>query len=357
MIAKALSVNPVFAQKKGGKPSPTSPSLQNAEIVYVSADSIKVADADGSNQVTLITNRFAHFGAPSWAPDGDKIIFSSNISGEGIYEISINRSNGQIGPPESLLEHNAGILGSPRWSPVATVNGKFMIAYEHYPPGSNETDIYLLDATTGVSFNLTNTPTISELTASWSPDASKVAVISSSSHRDVEILQLEACVNQPICVSARRSLIWEVAGSLLFGATSLEPSSGLLRTSWANEGNKIAVSALMPPDQNSDIWLIELDDSGVVLETRNLTNTNTVNPPDRHETVPTWSPDDSQIMYMGWDYLCQPQSNRKRGYNLIIRNVDGSDIDNCEEKMIVEGGGYPGASSPNWWRGPNSVSP
>jgi hypothetical protein len=62
-------------------------------------------------------------------------------------------------------------------------------------------------------------------------------------------------------------------------------------------------------------------------------------------------------MYMGWDYLCQPQSNRKRGYNLIIRNVDGSDIDNCEEKMIVEGGGYPGASSPNWWRGPNSVSP
>jgi Tol biopolymer transport system component len=151
-------------------------------------------------------------------------------------------------------------------------------------------------------------------------------------------------------------LIWEVAGSLLFGATSLEPSSGLLRTSWANEGNKIAVSALMPPDQNSDIWLIELDDSGVVLETRNLTNTNTVNPPDRHETVPTWSPDDSRIMYMGWDYLCQPQSNKKRGYNLLVRNVPPP-TEGCPETMIVEGGGYPGASSPNWWRGPNSVSP
>jgi hypothetical protein len=32
-----------------------------------------------------------------------------------------------------------------------------------------------------------------------------------------------------------------------------------MNTSWANNGNKVAVSALMPPDQNMDIWVIEFD--------------------------------------------------------------------------------------------------
>jgi hypothetical protein len=130
-----------------------------------------------------------------------------------------------------------------------------------------------------------------------------------------------------------------------------------MNTSWANNGNKVAVSALMPPDQNMDIWVIEFDfdNSGSVnnVMTKNLTDTNAANPPDRQEAFSTWSTDDSQILYMGWDYLCQPQSNKKRGYNLIIRNVDGSDIENCEEKMIVEGD----ARMPSWWRGPDSVSP
>jgi Tol biopolymer transport system component len=119
-----------------------------------------------------------------------------------------------------------------------------------------------------------------------------------------------------------------------------------MNTSWANKGNKIALSALIPPDQNSDVWVIEFDDSGVVAS--NLTNTNTTDTPDRHETIPTWSPDDSQIMYMGWDYLCQPQSNKKRGYNLLIRDVPPP-TEGCPETMIVEGG-----RSPNWWRGTNT---
>lgn len=358
IFAMALSVHPVFAQKKGGKPPPTPPSLQNSAIVYIAGDSIKVTDADGGNQITLFTDRFAQITSPSWAPDGDKIIFNGDMTGQGIYEITLDRATGLIGTPHKMAADRAGILGSPRWSPVA-VNGRSFIAYEDYPPGNTETDIYLLDATTKVSFNLTNTPSISEVSPSWSPDASKLVVISyASSFRDVEILRLESdCINpvpQPICVASRQSLIWALGtDSPLFAATSLMSGSSLLGPSWANNGSKVAVSALMPPDQNMDIWLIEFDDSGVVAT--NLTNTNSTDPPDRHETLPTWSPDDSKIMYMGWDYLCQPQSNKKRGYNLLIRDVPPP-TEGCPETMIVEGGGYPGASSPNWWRGPNSVS-
>jgi Tol biopolymer transport system component len=349
VIALVLSVSPVFAQKKGGKPPPTPPSLQNSAIVYIAGDSIKVADADGANQVTLFTDRFAHLGKPSWAPDGDKILFNGDMNGQGIYEISLDRTTGLIGAPQKIIAHTAGILASPRWSPVRTVNGEFMIAYEDYPPGSIQTDIWLFDPEAGAVFNLTNTPGISELTASWSPDAAQLVVKThvnndSNSPYDVEILTLGTNCGEngsPICeIAPRQSLVQLVQGSPLISA------GPIMNTSWANKGNKIALSALIPPDQNSDVWVIEFDDSGVVAS--NLTNTNTTDTPDRHETIPTWSPDDSQIMYMGWDYLCQPQSNKKRGYNLLIRDVPPP-TEGCPETMIVEGG-----RSPNWWRGTNT---
>jgi len=361
VIALVLSVSPVFAQKKGGKPPPTPPSLQNSAIVYIAGDSIKVADADGANQVTLFTDRFAHLGAPSWAPDGDKIIFNIDISGEGIYEIPIDRSNGQIGAPQKILAHKAGILATPTWSPVP-VNGRSMIAYEDFPPGSIQTDIYLFDPAASViagvnPFNLTNTSNVSELSPSWSPDATRLVVTTTVNNDltapyDVKILTLATdCAEngRPVCeISSRQSLVQQSSGSPLISG------SPIMNTSWANMGNKIAVSALIPPHQNMDIWVIEfdLDGSGSVSNviTENITETNTVNPPDRQEALPTWSPDDSRIMYMGWDYLCQPQSNKKRGYNLIIRNVNGDDFpESCEEKIIVEGG-----RSPSWWRGANS---
>ena len=170
---------------------------------------------------------------------------------------------------------------------------------------------------------------------------------------DVEILTLgtSTCFN-PVCeVAPRQSLVQQVTGS------PLKSASSILNTSWANTRNEIAVSALIAPDENMDEWVIkfDFDEAGSVVnvETENLTNTNHANPPDRHKAYMTWSPEDSQIMYMAWDYLCQPQRANKRGYNLIIRNVDGTDfLEACEEKMIVEGGGYPGAQAPNWWRGP-----
>ena len=160
----------------GGKPPPpppTPPSLQNVEIVYVAdGNSIKVANADGSNQVTLVSDSRAHFYNPSWGPDGDKIIFNSDMNGYGIYEIDIDRSTpGGIGVATKRVAHTGGILASPRWSPVVTVNGKLMIAYEDYPAGSIQTDIWLFDPAAPVvdgmnPFNLTNTPNISELTPS-----------------------------------------------------------------------------------------------------------------------------------------------------------------------------------------------
>ena len=80
----------------------------------------------------------------------------------------------------------------------------------------------------------------------------------------------------------------------------------------------IAVNGIPQDGDNGEIWVIEFgDDPGVARTTiTNLTNTNppTTGPngsPDGNEANPTWSPDDSQIMYNGYDYQCAPQSKKK----------------------------------------------
>lgn len=341
----------------GGGSEPPNPA-----IVYVSGNSIKVANADGSNQLTLVTRRNTAFWSPSWSADGDFVIFASDLSGPGIYRVRIHRDTGFVENSEQLIPINDVILANAVWSPEKTANEKYLIAYSDYVPGSNQYDIYLLDPAAAVinginPFNLTNTPDIHEVIPSWSPDATKlVAVTLLNTNNDapygIEILTLgTGCVDsgQPICeLGPRRDLIKELSPSP-FGPNDVWSPS------WANTGNKIAVTGGTPEDQNGDIWVIEFDNEPQSTEVWNLTNTNSVNAPDRHETIATWSPDDSQIMYQAWDYLCQPQTNKKRGYNLIIRNVgDGQPGDPfpdsaCEEKMIVEGN----ARMPSWWRGPS----
>lgn len=105
--------------------SPVSPAHlvgpgPHGKIVYVcqvfktsANDQICIIDADGSNQHRLTTeNRSKHF-YPSLSPDGLSVVFSSNLSGQGKYDIYEMDLSGNI----NRLTSELGILTAPEISP------------------------------------------------------------------------------------------------------------------------------------------------------------------------------------------------------------------------------------------------
>jgi WD40-like Beta Propeller Repeat len=344
-------------------PPPPLPLLANSAIVYVDGESLKVADANGGNQATLVSQRGTLFSDPSWSPDGNFILFESDLNGPGIYSIKIDRKNDLVETPNLIIPLNT-VITKAAWSPAPTPDAKYKIAYGYFDAGKYT--IYLVDVEVDANGNVNlgtpfKLPTylpegLEEFQPSWSPDASKLAVTTYDASRGswgINTFRLgttDCGVNIPVCElnGYRRDLIAELFPE---PSESVFSQYGAARPSWANKGNMIAVNGIPKDRTNGEIWVIEFGDDPEVTRITNLTKTNppTTGPngsADGNESNPTWSPDDSQIMYNGWDYLCAPQNKKNLGYNLKIRNVHGTDIlDACEEKMIVEGG-----RRPNWWR-------
>lgn len=346
MLVAGLS----HAAGKPVKPPPV-PSINPAivyEVAIAGTINLAVANADGTNQKVVLS----HGRSPSWSPDGTQIIFASNVPSLGIYRLGINRSTGQaIGTPQLITGLNNGYFpfANPVWSPVATPDGRFYIAYSDNSGGSDYS-IYLVEAppplpfsppVMPIKFKLTNPSSGGDLYPSWSPDATRIVVTndkdnSQSPPYDIQIITLETgCSGQSLCeVPPRQSLVGDVVGSPLQSAATIG------NTAWGNASDEIAVTAFIPPNGNNDIWIVPVGDPATA---GNLTNTNTVNPLDRNEVQPTWSPNDSQIMHRALRGLCNNKDKNFQG--IVVRNLDGNPIDGCEEKILINGG-----YSPSWWR-------
>ena len=122
-------------------------------------------DADGGNPVQLTTVAAREI-RPSWSPDGSTIVFES---GSSIVTMSAVDGSGR-----TAIGHG----DAPSYSP----NGK-RIVFARYKSGYS--DIFVMDADGTDVRNLTKTPSISEFLPDWSPDGSTIAFQRSLNDHDI----------------------------------------------------------------------------------------------------------------------------------------------------------------------------
>ncbi len=128
-----------------------------------SAARIHAMDADGSNR-TRLTGNDAGETTPQWSPDGESILFASDLAGNwDIYVIGVD------GTGQTRLTDHPGDDIMPIWSPGGT-----RIAFVSDRGGA--LDIFVMVLNGGEPERLTQDSGISELSGmSWSPDGRSIA--------------------------------------------------------------------------------------------------------------------------------------------------------------------------------------
>ena len=122
----------------GGKPPDDPPPPADPAILFVN-NGIKVMNADGSNQTTLLSIPDSGSSCPNWSPCGDQIVFEADINGQGIFLM-----NSDGGGLRKLVSTSFGV-NDPVWSPVP-IDGKEWIAYmDEVEPDSGEFSLFLAD--------------------------------------------------------------------------------------------------------------------------------------------------------------------------------------------------------------------
>lgn len=153
----------------GGASTAVGAPVTLPSIVFVSTDlhanpDVFTMKLDGS-AVTALTNDTVADSFPIFSPNGQKIAFLSNVAGLKLAVMDVDGSHRQ--------DLGAAVAYAPSWSPDGT-----KLVYVSNRNGNN--DLYLYDLTAGTDTRLTTNAATDDHPA-WSPDGTKIAFASARS--------------------------------------------------------------------------------------------------------------------------------------------------------------------------------
>jgi Tol biopolymer transport system component len=284
------------------KVKPTPPPGDPAIVYYAyqawGHTDIKVMDASGANQKVIVEGIKAGYGnfEPAWLPDNARIVFA-RTDGECLPDSNgvflVNKDGTGLCRVTLMSTQPWPCWGYPSCSPPPTEeNGleKLRIVYHDVMTPEGLFGLSMVDAECGAAppVILSDPPHGSYMYMSWSPDGAKlVARVMDEGEASPHLIIHDIVHNATGSLVAVPSIDLLAAGTLA--------GADVWGVDWSNDGTRIAVGASLAGG-NFDIWVIDL--TGNYYAPTNITNTM-----DFTEIQPSWSPDNSQIVYSKNGYI------------------------------------------------------
>jgi Tol biopolymer transport system component len=315
LLALLLVPGVALADKGGqGKGKPPKgeepPPPPNPAIAYVSktkaGHALMLMNTDGSNkQVVLAAQEGVEYRAPNWSPDGTQLVFArhSDTDGSGIHVVNLDGSG-----LRQVVAIQVDYAGDPAWSPLPLGDGDYYIAFTDWSEERGSLDLFAvrLDGQNRVNLTTDDPPKWIGCCPTWDPLATRLAASVFYGHAtlgtDIQIYDLHFDDQGKLYISSRTNITDR--GPL----ANYEPQSHL---DWAKTAdNKIVVGAYDPSGNDyADLWVLDIEDPYNPFQLTDI--------PRVAEIMPTWSLDDSQVVF--WQ-----QHSMKGRWSLYIVDADGS---------------------------------